>query len=80
MSTPSVSTLRRHAASQGFRLWKVPDGSALDWEYGPYTLTNTASNDVALRGVGLDDLADFLVDEERGHGASDRSKRCQGAA
>jgi len=80
MSTSSLPTLRRHPASRGFPLWKVPDGSALDWEYGPYTLTSAASNEVALRGVGLDDLADFLVDEERGHGASDQTRRCQGAA
>jgi len=60
MSIPSLNTLRRHAASQGYRLWKVPDGSALDWDYGPYTLTVAASNEVELRGVGLNELADFL--------------------
>ena len=80
MSTLSLTTLRRHAAGRGYRLWKVPDGSALNWDYGPYTLTSTASNEVTLRGVGLDDLADFLVDEERGHGARDQTRRCRGAA
>jgi len=49
----------------GYRLWKVPGGSALDWEYVPYTLTNTASDEVALRGVGLDDLADWLMRSAR---------------
>ena len=60
MSTPSLSTLRRHAAAQGYRLWKVPNRSSLDWDYGPYTLTIVVSNEVALSGVGLDELADFL--------------------
>jgi hypothetical protein len=60
MSTPSLSTLRRRAAAQGYRLWKVPNRSSLDWEYGPYTLTIVVSNEVALSGVGLPELADFL--------------------
>ena len=62
MSTPSLSTLRRHATSKGYRLWKVRGSSPHDWEYGPYTLTVAAINEVALRGVDLDELADFLED------------------
>ena len=56
--TPSLSTLRRRAARQGYRIWKVRRGTPLSWEYGPYTLIN--NNMVALRGVGLEELSAFL--------------------
>ena len=55
MSTPSLSTLRRRAARQGYRIWKVRRGSDLHWDYGPYTLIN--NNMVALRGVGMEGLS-----------------------
>ena len=69
LSTPSLSTLRRRAAAQGYRIWKVREGTDLSWEYGPYTLSIRASYAVELRGVGLDELALFL----------DRPAECQEA-
>ena len=67
--TPSLSTLRRRATAQGYRIWKVRDGSDLFWEYGPYTLSIRATYAVELRGVCLDELALFL----------DRTAECQEA-
>ena len=71
--TLSLSTLRRHAASQGYRLWKVPDGITLDLDYGPYSLTIAASNEIAVRGVSLEALADFL--ESKASAAGDEASR-----
>ena len=58
MPTPSLRTLRRRAAAQGHRVWKVRRTSDLYWEYGPFTLID--NNIVTLRGVDLPELAAFL--------------------
>ena len=60
MATVSLRTLRRRAAAQGYRIWKVRKESALYWDYGPYTLTIVDSYAVELRGASLEELADFL--------------------
>jgi hypothetical protein len=57
---PSLTTLRRHAAAQGYRIWKVRKDSVSYWEYGPYTLIFVGINAVELRGVGVEELAAFL--------------------
>ena len=58
--TLSLTTMRRHAAAQGFRIWKVRKNAVSYWEYGPYTLTYVGMNAVELRGVGVEELAAFL--------------------
>ena len=60
MAPVSLKTLRRRAAAQGYRIWKVREGSALYWEYGPYTLTVVDSYAVKLRGASLEELAAYL--------------------
>ena len=65
MSAPSLRTLRRRAATHGYRIWKVRRGSDLYWDYGPYTLVD--NNMVALQAVGLEEMAAFL----------DRPTECQ---
>ena len=60
MPTLSLTTMRRHAAAQGFRIWKVRKNSLSYWEYGPYTLIYVGMNAVELRGVGVEELAAFL--------------------
>jgi len=58
--TLSLTTMRRHAAAQGFRIWKVRKNSVSYWEYGPYTLIYVGINAVELRGVGVEELAAYL--------------------
>jgi len=58
--TLSLTTMRRHAAARGFRIWKVRENSVSYWEYGPYTLIYVGMNAVELRGVEVEELAAFL--------------------
>ena len=65
MSIITLSTLRRRAVARGYHIWKVPERSLLYLDYGPYTLSVTASYAVQLRGVGMDELAAFLQEPAR---------------
>lgn len=61
MQPLTFSSLRRRAATKGYKLSKISRRSKWFVEYGPYLLTDpTASNGVVTSG-SLDEVAAFIT-------------------
>lgn len=64
MSTTSVISerrVRREATKQGYRVWKVREGSRWFWEYGPFSLIDGATSGIVQRGLTLEEIHQFLI-------------------
>jgi len=59
-TTPNTFALRRCAARQGFRLWRVRKGSRWYRRCGPFALIDDETNSVVLRGMTLGEVAERL--------------------
>jgi hypothetical protein len=63
MSTVNLRYLRTRAAEQGYSIWKVRSSTRDSFEFGPYALICDDDENLALHGVGIEDLATFLGEE-----------------
>ena len=62
-NTPSYGTLRRKAMRRGFRLTKIRKGSRWYGQYGPFMLSDAATNYALHYGLTAQEVANRLSKE-----------------